>query len=66
VRGGVPVRLDTSPSAWVLKDSQIESAIVIIKRYDSGATSGAGSTSSRQCPQCGEHVEGHCISCLSD
>jgi hypothetical protein len=63
VRGGVPVTLDTSPSVWVLEDSQIESATVIIKRYDSGATGGAGITSSWQCPQCTEHVEGQFTAC---
>jgi predicted RNA-binding Zn-ribbon protein involved in translation (DUF1610 family) len=63
VRGGVPVTLDTSPSVWVLDDSQTESATAKIKQYDSGATVGAGSTSSWKCPQCGEQVEGQFTTC---
>jgi hypothetical protein len=63
VRGGVPVTPDTSPSVWVLDDSQIERATAIISQYDSGVTMGAESTSPWKCPQCGEQVEGQFTTC---
>lgn len=63
VRGGVPITPDTSPSVWVLEDSQLESARAIIKRYETGAGMGPGRTSSWQCPTCGEQMEGQFTSC---
>ncbi len=50
VRGGVPVTLDTSPSVWVLEDSQIESISILIKRYDCSSALEVGFISPWQSP----------------
>lgn len=63
VRGGVPVTPDTSPSVWIVEDSEAEHAHTLVTRYETGAGLESGASSSWQCSRCGEQVEGQFTSC---
>ena len=63
VRGAVPVTPDTSPSVWIIEESQAEEAAALIERYEAGTAAGLQGAPPWQCSMCGEKVEQQFTNC---
>ncbi|MGE0825870.1 MAG: DUF2007 domain-containing protein [Candidatus Binatia bacterium] len=57
VRGEVPATTETSPSVWIVDDSQFAQARSLVLTYSRGEMPAHAHGTSWRCPQCGEHLE---------
>lgn len=63
VRGEVPLTPETSPSVWVVDDSDYDRAKEMVSSYELEANGTLQASREWKCPQCGEVNEGGFTDC---
>ena len=63
VRGEVPATTETSPSVWVVDDTQFAQARSLVLAYSRGEMPSRAQGTAWQCPQCGEYLEPQFTAC---